>query len=138
MPCDYHKYHMTTITATPQMYSPKMDILALALATGAVSLYRLHWQRIWSAPAAEEGRLASSLAWRPDGKLLACGDSGGLLTVHHIEAAAAIHSQQLDSRVTSLTWVSCPGDREGGQEDEWSFLARYCTCTCTCTCTCIQ
>ena len=46
----------------PQVYSPKMDILALALSTGAVSLYRLHWQRIWSAPPQEEGRYGVLLA----------------------------------------------------------------------------
>jgi len=107
------------------VYSPKMDILALALATGTVSLYRLQWQRIWAAPG-EEGRLATALAWRPDGKLLAAGDSAGLVTVRHIEASAAIHTQQLDSKVTCLTWVSCPGlapPAEPG-EQEWDFLAR--------------
>jgi hypothetical protein len=42
------------------VYSPKMDILALGLATGAFSLYRLQWQRIWSAAPAEDARLATA------------------------------------------------------------------------------
>ena len=57
-----------------------MDILALALASGTLSLYRLQWQRVWAAPG-EEGRLATALAWRPDGKLLAAGDSAGPTTL---------------------------------------------------------
>ena len=91
------------------VYSPKMDILALGQATGVVSLYHLQWQRIWSAAPAEDGRLATALVWRPDGKVLAAGDSSGLLTVRYIEASTAIHTQQLDSTVTCLAWLGCLG-----------------------------
>jgi len=115
------------------VWSPKMDILALSLSTGAVSLYRLQWQRVWTAPSGEEGRVCNALAWRPDGKLLAAGDSGGVLTIRHIESHVGIHSEQLDSGVVSLTWVECPqGSGGGGQgeyggiadDSEWDFLSK--------------
>ena len=84
------------------VWSPKMDILALSFTSGTVSLYRLQWQRIWQAAPAEEGRLCSALAWRPDGKLLASGDTGGLLTIRHIESSVAVHTEQLDSALYSF------------------------------------
>ena len=81
-------------------WSPRMDILALGLATGHTALYRLQWQRVWNAPPAGEARQVSracllhlectlvlqvrALAWRPDGKLLAAGDSAGTITIRHI------------------------------------------------------
>jgi len=111
------------------VWSPKMDILALSLSTGAVSLYRLQWIRVWTAPPAEEGRICTALAWRPDSKLLASGDSGGGLTIRHIESSVGIHSEQLDSGVVSLAWVECPpcsNVEYGGiaEEGEWDFLAK--------------
>jgi len=86
------------------LWSPKMDILAISFTSGSVSLYRLQWQRIWSA-AAQEGLTCSALAWRPDGKLLAAGDSGGGLTIRHIESSAALFHQQLDSEVVTASWL---------------------------------
>jgi len=113
------------------VWSPKMDILALSLSTGAVSLYRLQWQRVWVAPPPGEGCLCTALAWRPDGKLLAAGDSEGVLTIRHIESAVGIHTEQLDSGVVSLVWVECPqpvgGSEEYGgiaDEREWDFLSQ--------------
>ena len=37
------------------VWSPKMDILALAFDTGCLSLYRLQWQKIWTAEGSVEG-----------------------------------------------------------------------------------
>jgi len=114
------------------VWSPKMDILALSLSTGAVSLYRLQWQRVWTAAPSEESSVCTSLAWRPDGKLLASGDSKGWLTIRHIESSIGIHSEQLDSGVVSLNWLECP-QRENGEfgqykgiaeKDDWEFLAK--------------
>ena len=118
----------TEYEVSSMVWSPKMDILALSSTTGTVSLYRLQWQRIWAASPAEEGRLVTALAWRPDGKLLAAGDCSGLLTVRHIESSAALHTHQLDSRVVSLTWNDTGGgaepdpDTEESSAQDWSFL----------------
>ena len=87
------------------LWSPKMDILAISFSSGSVCLYRLQWQRIWSAGPAQEGITCSALAWRPDGKLLAAGDSDGGLTIRHIESSAALYSVQLDSEVVTASWL---------------------------------
>ena len=95
------------------VWSPKMDILALAFSSGSISLHRLQWQKIWTAEAGEEEVVVGALAWRPDGtytedeadilcnnflcagKLLAAGDSAGVLTIRHIESSAALHTEQV-------------------------------------------
>ena len=95
------------------VWSPKMDILALAFSSGSISLHRPQWQKIWTAEAGEEEVVVGALAWRPDGtytedeadiscnnflcagKLLAAGDSAGVLTIRHIESSAALHTEQV-------------------------------------------
>ena len=110
------------------VWSPKMDILALAFSSGSISLHRLQWQKIWTAEAGGEGEgvVVSALAWRPDGKLLAAGDSSGVLTIRHIEASTALHTEQLDSGVVSIRWQQCAGEELTGSSDnsDWEFLAR--------------
>ena len=109
------------------VWSPKMDILALAFDTGCLSLYRLQWQKIWTAEGSVEGEgvVVRALAWRPDGKLLAAGDSDGLLTIRHIEASTALHTEQLDSAVVSIRWQQCVGEEtDNTDSSEWEFLAR--------------
>ena len=114
------------------LWSPKMDILAISFTSGSISLYRLQWQRIWTAPPAQEGLTCSALAWRPDGKLLAAGDSGGGLTIRHIETSAALYSIQLDSEVVTASWLeieTLTTDTEQSESDldnpqDWSFITK--------------
>ena len=72
-------------------WSPKMDILALATLNGAVLLYRLNWQRIWTSNPKDKDKAKAkddedevkvevrAIAWRPDGKTLAVGYDNGEL-----------------------------------------------------------
>ena len=57
-------------------WSPTMDILAVGLFSGEVSLYRLNWQRIWTV-APPEQCFCEAVVWRPDGKNFAVGYSNG-------------------------------------------------------------
>ena len=68
------------------VWSPKMDILALAFDTGCLSLYRLQWQKIWTAEGSVEGE--GALKWEcvtkmeahNSGVLAMAGCEGCLLT----------------------------------------------------------
>ena len=92
---------------------PAGALVSLAFSSGSISLHRLQWQKIWTAEAGEEEVVVGALAWRPDGtytedeadiscnnflcagKLLAAGDSAGVLTIRHIESSAALHTEQV-------------------------------------------
>ena len=55
----------TEYEVSTMLWSPKMDILALSFNTGTVALYRLQWQKIWSAAPTEEDRLCKSCTKNP-------------------------------------------------------------------------
>jgi anaphase-promoting complex subunit 4 len=50
------------------LWNPKMDLIAIAFKTGDIHLYRMSWQRVWSATSPNSNLTISSMAWRPDGK----------------------------------------------------------------------
>jgi len=117
-------------------WSPTMDILATALGNGDVCLYRLQqMQRVWAASANEdvgmgtaggnpENATCTSLCWRPDGKLLASGYSSGLLSIRHIESKESIHTEQLDSKITWISWQNVSQKFvQNGEDDMYSPLS---------------
>ena len=71
-------------------WSPKMDILAVGLFNGDVSLHRLNWQKIWTVSSPEECT-CEALSWRPDGKVLAVGFSNGEVRFYISKFEVQIH-----------------------------------------------
>ena len=62
-----------------------------------------------TGPANERsGAGVSALCWRPDGKLLAAGYTTGLLSIRHIESKDSIHVENLDSKITWISWQNVP------------------------------
>lgn len=86
-----------------QRWSPKMDLLALVTVEGEVWLQRLSWKRVWSISTAE-GR-ALSVAWRPDGKILAVAFNDGKIKLFDIENAECVHKTKIESTPTALDWI---------------------------------
>lgn len=86
-----------------QRWSPKMDLLALVTVEGEVWLQRLSWKRVWTISTAE-GR-ALSVAWRPDGKILAVAFNDGKIQLFDIENAECIHKTKIESTPTSMDWI---------------------------------
>lgn len=99
-----------------QRWSPKMDLLALVTVEGEVWLQRLSWKRVWSISTAE-GR-ALSVAWRPDGKILAVAFNDGKIKLFDIENAECIHKTDIESTPTSLDWIE--EEKEKVSTDETS------------------
>ena len=77
-------------------WCPTMDLLALATADGQLCLHRLNWQRLW---AISPESLVTSLCWRPDGKVLACGHEDGFISLLNVENGEA---QQRGKMVAGL------------------------------------
>ncbi|KAK6185063.1 hypothetical protein SNE40_007384 [Patella caerulea] len=88
------------------LWSPKIDLIALANVHGEVVLHRLSWQKVWSLqPSSEEDRVGG-LAWRPDGKVLAVGYRSGKIQLVNTENASILHSTDLEGEITSLSWIN--------------------------------
>lgn len=63
-------------------WCPTMDLLALSTADGQLCLHRLNWQKLW---AVSPESAVTSLCWRPDGKVLACGYEDGFISLLDVE-----------------------------------------------------
>jgi len=91
---------------------------------GDVCLYRLQWHRVWAAPSHEDAA-CTALSWRPDGKLLAAGYSSGLLSIRHIESKESIHTEQLDSEISCISWHDRPVGFTSRDECMYSPLGEF-------------
>lgn len=84
-------------------WSPKMDLLAIITAEGAVWLNRLSWQRVWTLRSSEYK--AISLAWRPDGKVLALGLDNSKVHLINVENSECLHQYDVGGKPQLLNWV---------------------------------
>ncbi|XP_062857331.1 anaphase-promoting complex subunit 4 [Trichomycterus rosablanca] len=105
-------------------WSPKRDLIALANTAGELLLHRLaNFQRVWSlAPNENTGKEITSLAWRPDGKILAfsVGDTKQVIMCD-AEKAEILHLFPVDSPVSCMHWMEVQSDISssfGDSEDE--------------------
>eukprot|EP00038_Savillea_parva_P016622 m.17355 g.17355 ORF g.17355 m.17355 type:complete len:889 (+) comp3492_c0_seq1:87-2753(+) len=65
-------------------WCPTMDLVAVSTTDNQLVLFRLSWQKVWSRPGKELVAM-SSLAWRPDGKVLAVGHTDGSMALLDVE-----------------------------------------------------
>ena len=84
-------------------WCPKMDLIAVITAEGAVWLNRLSWQRVWTLRSSDYK--AISLAWRPDGKVLALGLDNGRVHLVNVENSECLHEYNVGSKPQYLDWV---------------------------------
>lgn len=91
---------------TKCVWSPKMDLVAIANIKGQVAMHRLSWQRVWVISSPGEGVRVTGLAWRPDSKILAVGYSTGEVVLVDIEDSSSVHKLNLSAEVTALSWAA--------------------------------
>ena len=85
-------------------WNPKMDLIAIITREGAVWLNRLSWQRVWTLTSSDYK--AISLAWRPDGKVLALGLDNGKVHLVNVENSECLHEYEVGNKPHFLDWVS--------------------------------
>lgn len=89
-------------------WSPKRDLIALVNNAGELLLHRLaNFQRVWNLPPNENtGKEVTSLAWRPDSKILAfsLGDTKQVVLCD-AEKAEILHLFSVDSPVSCMYWM---------------------------------
>ncbi|XP_037779619.1 anaphase-promoting complex subunit 4-like [Penaeus monodon] len=87
------------------VWSPKMDLVAIANSQAQVSMHRLYWQRVWIINSPGENVKVKGLAWRPDSKVLAIGYSSGEVVLVDIEDSSPVHKLNVKAEVTALNWA---------------------------------
>ncbi|CAN8004254.1 unnamed protein product [Ixodes pacificus] len=99
------------------LWSPKLDLIALALVQGQVALHRLSRKRVWlrAPPGGKEQNKVKSLAWRPDGKILAIAYDTGTIILCNVENADIIHTIEVGSCISTLTWASDDSSTTNGE-----------------------
>ncbi|XP_071539461.1 anaphase-promoting complex subunit 4 [Panulirus ornatus] len=90
---------------TKCVWSPKMDLVAIANVQGQVAMHRLSWQRVWVISSPGESVKVTGLAWRPDSKVLAVGYSSGEVVLVDIEDSSPVHKLSVNGSITALNWA---------------------------------
>lgn len=94
-------------------WCPKRDLIALANTTGELLLHRLaNFHRVWSLPPNENtGKEITSLAWRPDGKVLAfsVGDTKQVVLCD-AEKAEILHLFPVEHPASCMHWMEVQDD----------------------------
>ncbi|XP_053560056.1 anaphase-promoting complex subunit 4 isoform X2 [Bombina bombina] len=89
-------------------WSPKRDLIALVNKAGEILLHRLaNIQRVWSLPPNENtGKDVTSMAWRPDGKILAfsLADTKRVVLCD-VEKPETLHSFSVETPVSCMHWM---------------------------------
>ncbi|XP_076064305.1 anaphase-promoting complex subunit 4 [Oratosquilla oratoria] len=92
------------VEITKCVWSPRMDLVAIANVQGQVALHRLSWQRVWIiSPPGEEVKVMG-ITWRPDSKVLAIAYSSGDIILVDIEDSTPVHKLEMKCNITSLSW----------------------------------
>uniref|UniRef100_A0A8C2GWV1 Anaphase-promoting complex subunit 4 n=1 Tax=Cyprinus carpio TaxID=7962 RepID=A0A8C2GWV1_CYPCA len=94
-------------------WSPNRDLIALANTSGELLLHRLaNFQRVWSLlPNENTGKEITSLAWRPDGKVLAfsVGDTKQVVLCD-AEKAEILHLFAVEYPASCMHWMEVQDD----------------------------
>lgn len=94
-------------------WSPNRDLIALANTAGELLLHRLaNFQRVWSLlPNENTGKEITSLAWRPDGKVLAfsVGDTKQVVLCD-AEKAEILHLFPVEYPASCMHWMEVQDD----------------------------
>ncbi|XP_044262373.1 anaphase-promoting complex subunit 4 [Tribolium madens] len=87
------------------VWSDRMDLVALANIKGEVTLHRLTWTKAWSLSAPKDGLKVKSIAWRPDGKIIAIAYSSGQIMLVKVENKSVLHTIGIKGEVSCLNWL---------------------------------
>ncbi|KAG4304314.1 hypothetical protein PORY_002289 [Pneumocystis oryctolagi] len=87
-------------------WCPLMDLLAFVTTSNEIWIYRLSGNRVWGA--LNKDQEATSITWRPDGKILVVGLSNGTIKLYNVNDGLLLHTiEPRDcefNRVNLVSW----------------------------------
>ncbi|QSL65251.1 hypothetical protein MERGE_002560 [Pneumocystis wakefieldiae] len=85
-----------------------MDLLAFVTTSNEIWVYRLSGNRVWKT--LNKNHEATSITWRPDGKVLVVGLSNGTMRLYNVNDGLLLHTIEPQAsefdRVSLVSWVT--------------------------------
>ncbi|KTW27400.1 hypothetical protein T552_02379 [Pneumocystis carinii B80] len=89
-------------------WCPSMDLLAFITTSNEIWVYRLSGSRVWKT--LNKNHEATSITWRPDGKVLVVGLSNGTIRLYNVNDGLLLHTIEPQApefdRVSLVSWVT--------------------------------
>ncbi|UJR21015.1 hypothetical protein I4U23_024115 [Adineta vaga] len=95
-------------------FNPEHDIIVVCSANGDVIAYQAYIRKVWALGTRNQRKKAVSLAWRPDGQVLAVTFSNRSLVLASVQDGHSLSSETLSFETRACNWV----ERITGQKDE--------------------
>ncbi|CAF1138380.1 unnamed protein product [Rotaria sordida] len=95
-------------------FNPEHDIIVVCSANGDVIAYQAYIRKVWALGTRNQRKKPVSLAWRPDGQILAVTFSNRTLVLASVQDGHLLLSETLPFEIRSSTWI----ERTIGQQDE--------------------
>jgi hypothetical protein len=93
--------------ATLACCCPKVDLIALVVGTAEVTVYRLHFQRVFATTLPAR---VTCLCWASNGRILVAGCENGSMHMLNVEDGAVLFSSTVSTHpITVLQWMAMPG-----------------------------
>ena len=108
-------------------WCPTMDLLALVTADSQLMVHRpTGWQRLFMHTGFDHA--VTSLAWRPDGQVLAVGHADGSVTLFGVEEGEQLgHSHETEDALTAFCWVPTRPGEVAAQASPYACSGRRAT-----------
>eukprot|EP01137_Pigoraptor_chileana_P030628 Opistho-2@17377 len=108
-------------------WCPTMDLVGVVSTAGELWLHRLSWQRVWTLPAGDKKDASiTAIAWRPDGRAIACGRQNGSISIVDVESGVVRDVPAWRSPAEAVTEVTCLGWSDGCDDDSAVLSGQRC------------
>ncbi|CAG2054968.1 unnamed protein product [Timema podura] len=99
------EYSNPDLTSGTSMGVIILDMSKRRIMVGEVALHRLTWQKVWSLPPPSDHMRVNTMAWRPDGKVIAIGYNTSEVVLVDVETKETLYKVSVENAITFVSWV---------------------------------
>ncbi|CAF1389918.1 unnamed protein product [Adineta steineri] len=99
-------------------FNPEHDIIVVCSANGDVIAYQAYIRKVWALGTRNQRKKPVSLAWRPDGQVLAVTFSNRSLVLASVQDGHSLLTETLPFEIRSCNWIERQQDENNHNEFE--------------------